>query len=49
MAFKIKPKKKKSQRMYELKLGKDVIRAKTKKELYEKLDKGVILWNYDFK
>lgn len=47
MAYKVKSKKsRKPKYAYELRIGKDVIRAKSKKELDEKLDKGVILWHY---
>ena len=54
MAFGIKQKrkatpKKKVKYEWQVKIGDDVIRAKSKKELEEKLEKGVILWHYPMK
>lgn len=31
---------------WQIKIGNDVIKARTKKELDEKMKKGVILWHY---
>jgi hypothetical protein len=44
MTYKVKTKKGKGRTAYELRVGDDVVRANSMRELNKKLEEGVILW-----